>query len=157
MIWRHYIWWCILDVLRCSKCEASTGHGVGFGLGSKCGNPSTNTLKKTKTKIVGAICTLTYSVTRFFRCSKCEASPRYSIIAIHSVLKNNMFFKLTYDLKDVLSVCILDVLRCSKCEASTGHGVGFGLGSKWGNPSTNTLKKTKTKIVGAICTLTYSL
>ena len=56
-------------------------------------------LKKTKTKIVGAICTLTYSVTRFFRCSKCEASPRYSIIAIHSVLKNNMFFKLIYDLK----------------------------------------------------------
>ena len=37
---------------------------MGFGLGSKCGNPSTNTLKKTKTKIVGAICTLTYSVTR---------------------------------------------------------------------------------------------
>ena len=130
---------CILDVLRCSKCEASAGHGVGFGLGSKWGNPSTNTLKKTKTKIVGAICTLTYSVTRFFRCSKCEASPRYSIIAIHSVLKNNMFFKLIYDLKDVLSVCILDVLRCSKCEASTGHGVGFGLGSKCRNPSTNTL------------------
>ena len=58
-----------------------------------------------------------------------------------------MFFKLTYDLKDVLSVCILDVLRCSKCEASTGHGVGFGLGSKCGNPSTNTLKKQKQKLL----------
>ena len=34
-----------------------------------------------------------------FRCSKCEASPRYSINAIQSVLKNNMFFELIYDLK----------------------------------------------------------
>ena len=88
MIWRHYIWLCILDVLRCSKCEASAGHGVikyqfgiilvvlsvGFGLCSKCGKPSPILIVEMFSKICSKWLSVTIYIYTFAKPSMKEST-----------------------------------------------------------------------------------